>query len=563
MESGVKTKQFKIGGMTCINCQNRIERKLRSMEGIRSVKVSYIAGTADISYDADIISLQRISAVIKKLDYEVLTGNEKQEAGVGRVIGILAIVVSLYILLQQFGILNYLVPSQLADTKMTRAGLAGYGMLFVIGLITGVHCIAMCGGINLSQCIPRNEISSEEKGHQPGSGRVSTFRPAFLYNLGRVISYTVIGGILGFVGLLFGGGGSDTGLPVMAQGILKLIAGVFMVIMGINMLGLFPWLRKLQPRMLPAGLRSKIFARKAGTEKMKSKSPLIVGLLNGLMPCGPLQSMWLVALGAGASAGAWAPLVGALSMFLFSMGTVPLMLGLGSIVSALGKRFTQKVMTVGAVLVVVLGLAMLSQGGSLSGLLLPELLLAVILGLCVVGIVSSLPFKKPSYKTVSTVAAFGVAVILIATWNTWAVGGGASTGNNGEIQIVDGKQIVSSTLSSGSYPNITVQVGTPVKWTINAPNGSINGCNNRINIGEYGISNYSFQQGDNVIEFTPTKTGRFQYSCWMGMIRGTITVTEAETGAVPTDSAEDSLTDDYSDNSGAADNIDDGWPSCH
>jgi sulfite exporter TauE/SafE/plastocyanin domain-containing protein len=359
-----------------------------------------------------------------------------------------------------------------------------------------------------------------------------------------VISYTVIGGVLGFVGLLFGGGGSDAWLPVMAQGILKIIAGAFMVIMGINMLGLFPWLRKLQPHM------PKIFARKAVTEKARSKSPLIVGLLNGLMPCGPLQSMQIVALVSGN------PLAGALSMFLFSMGTVPLMLGLGSIVSVLGKKFTQKVMNVGAVLVVVLGLAMLSQGGSLSGFLLPDTLFAVILGACAVGIVSSIPFKKPSCKIVSTLGTLGAAVVMIAAWSTWMVSGSTSSDDSGGIKIVDGKQIVNSALSAGSYPNITVEAGIPVKWTINAPNGSINGCNNRINIGEYGISNYSFQQGDNVIEFTPAKTGRFQYSCWMGMIRGSITVTEA--GAVSTDSTgvddtdNDYTADGYTDNSAAS-----------
>ena len=78
----------------------------------------------------------------------------------------------------------------------------------------------------------------------------------------------------------------------------------------------------------------------------------------------------------------------------------------------------------------------------------------------------------------------------------------------------------------GGYPNITVQAGIPVIWTITAPEGSINGCNYMINIQEYGITNYAFQEGDNVIEFMPERTGRFQYSCWMGMIRATIIVTE-------------------------------------
>jgi plastocyanin domain-containing protein len=68
-----------------------------------------------------------------------------------------------------------------------------------------------------------------------------------------------------------------------------------------------------------------------------------------------------------------------------------------------------------------------------------------------------------------------------------------------------------------------VQQGIPVKWIINAPQGSVNGCNNRMIIREYGIE-YSFKTGENVIEFMPERTGKFPFSCWMGMIRSSITV---------------------------------------
>ena len=80
------------------------------------------------------------------------------------------------------------------------------------------------------------------------------------------------------------------------------------------------------------------------------------------MPCGPLQSMQIVAL---ASAN---PFTGALSMFFFALGTIPLMLGFGSIVAGLGKRFTKQVLKCGAILVVVMGLSMMSQGTALSGI---------------------------------------------------------------------------------------------------------------------------------------------------------------------------------------------------
>lgn len=494
MES--QTIQLAIGGMTCVSCQNKIERTLNKTNGVLQVSVGYRDGTAHISYEPEKISHKEIATIIEQLGYSVLLHKKTRESPFSRVSGILILVVSLYVLLQQFGVLNLLVPSQLADSNM------GYGMLFFIGLLTSIHCIAMCGGINLSQCIPKQDELATKRGSIPA---------AVLYNLGRVISYTSIGFLLGFVGLLFGGD-SSTGLPVMVQGMLKLVAGVFMVIMGINMLGLFPWLRALQPRM-PA-----LFARKIEQEKHNRRSPLFIGLLNGLMPCGPLQSMQIVALASGN------PMVGGLSMLLFSLGTVPLMFGFGTLVSVLGKKFTHSVMNVGAVLVVVLGLAMLSQGGSLSGLLPPDRLLAVILLLSALAILSSIPFHKPSHRTVSLLATMLVALTVFVTWSNVADGGKIPDVTS-QATIVDGKQLVTSTLSSRTYPKITVQAGVPVKWVIYASEDQINGCNNTMNVSEYGINEYSLQAGENVIEFTPDKVGTFPYSCWMGMIRGSITVT--------------------------------------
>ncbi|MDR1358526.1 MAG: sulfite exporter TauE/SafE family protein [Coriobacteriales bacterium] len=533
MESGVTTQRLRIDGMTCVNCQKRIGQKLQSTAGVKRAEVSYTAGTAVVAYDANAISLQRIVRIIESLDYRVLPenageGSNRRLPNTSRVIATLVIIVSLFMLLQHFGVLNLLVPGQLADPEM------GYGMLFVIGLLTSVHCIAMCGGINLSQCIPR--------GIEPFDKRSLsiTLVPALLYNLGRVASYTAVGFVLGFAGLLLSGG-SGAGLPTLLQGVLKLLAGVVMVVMGINMLGLFPWLRRFSLRM------PKILTDKAGDSSVRSKSPFFVGLLNGLMPCGPLQSMQIVALASGS------PLVGALSMFLFSLGTVPLMLGLGSLVSALGQRFAQTATRVGAVLVVVLGLAMFSQGASLSGLIPPTLLLPAILALGAIGVVSSLSFEKPLYRSLATLAAVGVAVIVLASWNLWGAGvladsgrsavrgsiAASSSAGNGaaenspaenSVTLVDGTQLVNSSLAPGRYPDISVAAGTPVQWVIDAPEGSINGCNNRMIIQEYGIE-HTFTTGENVIEFTPVKAGNISYTCWMGMIRGNIAVSEAGSAA--------------------------------
>jgi sulfite exporter TauE/SafE len=300
----------------------------------------------------------------------------------------------------------------------------------------------------------------------------TAFVPAFLYNLGRVVSYTAVGFMVGALG------SAITFTPAM-QGVLKLIAGIFMIIMGINMhektrwvfSSFFPWLRRLNPRL------PKFIAARVNKEKGHSKSPLIVGLLNGFMPCGPLQAMQIYALSTGN------PFAGALSMFLFSMGTVPLMFGLGAASSIMSKKFTSKAMTVGAVLVVVLGLSMLTQGFSLS----------------------NISNNAPAATSAET-----------ADSRPSAASG---------IVIEDGYQIVKNTLSRRGYPIVTVQKGIPVRWIIEAPEGSITGCNNRLFIDEYGIE-YSFKIGENIIEFLPDKAGIFQYSCWMGMIRSTITVVE-------------------------------------
>lgn len=447
------TKQFHITGMTCINCQNRIEQRLATLPGIEKVSVSYQTGIAKVKYHQNQLTYEQIAQSIAELGYEILPENKKEQTDIAGAISFLAIIIALYALLQHFELLNMLVPNQLADSSM------GYGMLFVVGLFTSVHCIAMCGGINLSQCLPTNKTSNNK---QPQK----FFLPALLYNFGRVISYTAVGFLLGFIGLLLGGD-SGTGISVLLQGILKLLAGALMVIMGINMLGIFPWLRKLSFRM-PTCITQKLRGK-----RNFNAQPFVVGLLNGLMPCGPLQSMQLLALASGN------PFSGALSMFLFSLGTVPLMLGLGTLVSLLGKRFTHAVTNVGAVLVTVLGLAMISQGCNLSGI--------------------TIGTPQNSSETEDSQAS--------------------------DVQIIDGVQVVKSSLLPGDYPTITVSAGMPVRWIIDAPYESINGCNYKVIIQEYGIE-YSFHPGENIIEFTPETSGTFSYTCWMGMIKGNIFVTE-------------------------------------
>lgn len=450
MSARVVTKTILIDGMTCVNCENRIERKLSGTAGIESARVSFSKGTAAISYDTDIISLIQIEEIIENLGYKIKRPQELAKSSsnfnIMNLLGIGIIILALYMILNRLRVLQIFNSFPVAKEGM------GYGMLFVIGLFTSVHCVAMCGGICLTQCVPK------KAGEDDSRNKLSALKPSVLYNLGRMISYTVIGGIVGALGSVISFSGS-------LKGIVQIAAGVFMVIMGLNMLNVFPWLKRFNLRM------PKIFARKINDQK-KNRNPLYVGLLNGLMPCGPLQAMQLYALSTGS------PLKGAFAMFLFSIGTVPLMLAFGALSSLLSRKFTAKMMKAGAVLVVVLGVFMFGNGVSLSGFSIPTAI------------------------------------------------GSTNSSKIGNVAVIkDGVQTVTTDLSSGRYEPITVQKGIPVKWTVKAEKGDINGCNNSIVIPKYDMT-YNFKLGDNLIEFTPEESGIVGYSCWMGMIRSRITVVD-------------------------------------
>lgn len=498
--------RFLVEGMTCVSCETKIEQTLGKMAGIETVSARYATSEVDVRFQSDRISAEMIEDALKQADYPVLERvaldigtpaasprsdaqakrstarpqpashipeqKKNLPAALGKLAGLLIALFALAMLINQVGGLNLFYAFPVAEAGM------GLGMLFVIGLLTSVHCVAMCGGINLSQCarIPTGagsrttvdsfSIAGETPAvsDKPGGNWQSVLRPGFLYHAGRVISYTVIGGLVGALGSVISFSGP-------AKGVVQLAAGVFMVIMGLNMLNIFPWLRRFNPRL------PRFFAARVNAGKASSKSPLYVGLLNGLMPCGPLQAMQLYALSTGSA------IQGALAMLMFSLGTVPLMLGLSVVSTWLTGRSRGRLLKASAVLVALLGIFMFSSGLSLAGIALPD------------------PQVRASVAGAGDVSGAGVAV------------------------IEDGVQTVVIQLAANRYAPITVQKGLPVRWIVQAEAGTINGCNNEIIVPAYDISK-KLEPGDNIIEFTPDQTGTFAYSCWMGMIRSKITVVD-------------------------------------
>lgn len=445
-------KTIFIKGMTCIQCEKILQKSLLKADGIYEATVNYKEGKAYIQYDSERLSEEAIKSIIAKAGYEQVLGNNHLKDS--EILGTLQVVgMGLFI-----GLLYLVVDKTIGFNAIPEISSSmSYGMLFVIGLLTSLHCIAMCGGINLSQClVPRKDGSF-----------TPSWKPGAAYNAGRVISYTVIGGIVGGLGSVIGFSGSF-------KGAIAILAGVFMMVMGINMLDVFPQLKRFSPRM-PLKLRRTLMG------KNNERGPFVVGLLNGLMPCGPLQAMQLYALGTGSIA------VGAMSMLFFSLGTVPLMLGFGFIATLMGQRLTKNMMKFSAVLVIGLGFIMAGRGLSLSGLS---------------------PTQVPDLQVLN----FGSGEKEVSSEAATA-------------KIENGLQVVTGEVTSRKYPVFIVEKGTPLKLNFHAEANQLNGCNKTLVIPDYNIQ-IELQPGDNIVEFTPQEVGTINYTCWMGMISSRIEVLE-------------------------------------
>lgn len=470
-------KTLLLTGMTCPQCEKAIRNALQSLEGMMEVQVSLRNNSATVWYDSLILEEHRIHQAITDAGYDLRTSKDTptdttptetipphsdqqrkflQTAPKLAMTGILVILAVL--LAGRIPIFGFL-----PEINSTM----GYGMLFVAGLMTSFHCIGMCGGINLAQCLPGK------------SNAVPAWKPSLFYNLGRVLSYTLIGGVVGALGSVLTLSGS-------ARGLFAIIAGLLTVLMGISLLGIFPGINRFIPRLPPA-LRQKLLGRN------ENRGPFWVGMLNGLMPCGPLQAMQLYALGTGSA------LTGAASMLFFSLGTLPAMFALGAVGTLLGKKFTRGLTRVGAMLVVVMGIVLVQRGLSLGGLLSPS------------------AFAQENRTASTTMQTSGQSDPL--SNETPGTATEASGSEASQLQEVTGE------VTRNAYPVITVRKGIPVRLNLHAEPGSLNGCNKTVVFPEFGIEQ-TLQNGDNLIEFIPETTGTIGYTCWMGMVSGAIEVVD-------------------------------------
>jgi hypothetical protein len=242
------------------------------------------------------------------------------------------------------------------------------------------------------------------------------------------------------------------------------------------MLGLFAPLRRFRLG-LPRPLQNWVNREASGRHR-----PFVIGLLNGLMiACGPLQAMYVMAAGTGS------PVEGAKTLFVFGLGTLPVMLAFGALTTMLSSAVTHRLLTASGVIVVALGAVMINRGLILTG----------------------------SGADLAS---------LIANWRRPAPVETAPLSQEAPLALKT-QTIEMEANGLGFAPTrFTLMRGVPVKWVINAT--EVTSCNHRIVVPSLKLE-FDIKPGRQIIEFTPEKTGVVPWSCWMGMLRGEFVVVDA------------------------------------
>jgi len=209
---------------------------------------------------------------------------------------------------------------------------------FIIGLLGSGHCIAMCGGITtmLTSALPISKEQQIPVNNQ--SSPIKASRKAilvFCYNLGRIASYSFIGGIVGFTGSI---AAKNIGMPLAG---LRMFSAVFVILLGLYLGQWLMWLNRIEA----LGKKLWQYISPLANNAIPVDSPikaLSLGAIWGWLPCGLVYSTLTWALASGDM------ITGASIMFFFGLGTLPALLtlsiGFSSIKNNLVKPAFRKTM---------------------------------------------------------------------------------------------------------------------------------------------------------------------------------------------------------------------------
>ena len=454
-ENPISTQaSFRARGMHCHGCERVIEARLRKFAGVSRAHADYPTERVEVDYDPARVDLAAIHASVEEIGYRVETGAAAKRPLFHRV----ALVAGSLALLAALILIDMRWISGAGAPDISRH--LSLWLIFLLGLVTGFHCVGMCGAF---------VVSYTAADARAGRG---SWLSHLAYGAGKTLSYTAIGALFGAVGAFIA-------FTPLLRGAAGVAAGLFLLVFGLNMLGLFAPLRRFRLG-LPAPLESWVHAQAGARHR-----PFVIGLLNGLMiACGPLQAMYVMAAGTGSA------VEGAKMLFAFGLGTLPVMFAFGAVASMLSAALTHRLLKASGLLVVALGAVMINRGLILTGS-----------GADLGSLLARMQETRQEKRQEAPPPAAAVQTIEMEA--------------NG----------------LGYKPDrFTLIAGVPVKWVIDAT--EITSCNNRIVVPSLGLE-FDLKPGRQTIEFTPKEKGIIPWSCWMGMIRGQFVVIEAGSRTSP------------------------------
>lgn len=288
----MKTYTFHVHGMHCNSCVILTESKIAELPNVEKTKSSLknhsIEVTGDFGNMSEVEIAEQLTIPIKEHGYTVSIEKqviEKNWSDFKIVVPITILFAVLFILLQKLGIVH-----------IVGGGNVTYGTAFVIGIIASLStCMAVVGGLVLSMSATFAKEGSKMK-------------PQIMFHAGRIVSFFIFGGVIGSIGSAFT-------LNTIGTFILDLVIAIVMLILGINLLDIFPWAKRLQPSM-PKFISKRVHSV-SGLNYMLT--PLLVGIVTFFLPCGFTQSMQIYTLTTGSF------LKGGLTMLSFALGTFPIL----------------------------------------------------------------------------------------------------------------------------------------------------------------------------------------------------------------------------------------------
>jgi sulfite exporter TauE/SafE/copper chaperone CopZ len=440
-----KKLNYRVQGMTCASCEVLIERAWKKLPGIHKVHVNHSNGRAEVWADATRPepTLHDLTTALESDEYRVEPWDQEvhsnREGDYYEISAFFLFFLAAYLFLQKFDLL----PQGFAISDSVS-----YGVVFTIGLIAAVStCMAVTGGLVLA-------MGSRYAERHPELTPLQRLRPHFVFNAGRIVSYTVFGGAIGALGSLF------TFSPRL-NGWITVIASALMILVGLQLLHFLPSLKGLVPKM-PKALAHRLHDI---SDHPHPFAPFFLGGGTFFLPCGFTQALQLYVLSTGD------PKLGALTMLAFSLGTLPALLSLSFVSSFAKGGFQRHLVKFAGVLVLFLGFTTIDNGLSLA----------------------------VDYQ-----------------WGTNTQVVSAETSQE-EVEIVDGVQIVEMKVVGLDYQpsQFTVVAGVPVEWRVDGRKSG--GCGQVLVVPQLDIVEYLSASEITTLTFTPQKEGTISFTCGMGM----------------------------------------------